>query len=104
MVDPAPGGGVFRVLDELERELEGGVRGRGSPETDRLPKFKISACEYDAPITFRVGSTAGVSLFLRELFAEFVRQKEVAVSFRSINAQRSPMSARFREIPYAEDG
>lgn len=45
----------------------------------RLPKFKISACEYDAPITFLGGSTAGVSLFLRELLEEFVRQKEVAV-------------------------
>lgn len=47
----------------------------------KLPKFKISACEYDAPITFRVVSGTGVSLFLRETFveAEVDRQKGVAV-------------------------
>lgn len=76
----------------------------------------MSACEYDAPMTFLVGSVggAGVSLFLRELFAEEVRQKGDAVlcsmsfaleiergrivwsySVRSIKAQRSPMSAMY---------
>lgn len=34
MVDPAPGGGVFLLVGVWERELEGGVRGRASPETD----------------------------------------------------------------------
>lgn len=34
MVDPAPGGGVCRVLEELERGLDGGVRGRESPDID----------------------------------------------------------------------
>lgn len=32
MVDPAPGGGVFLVLNELDREFEGGVRGRESTD------------------------------------------------------------------------
>lgn len=45
----------------------------------KFPRLRISACEYDAPMTFRCGSGAGVSLFLRELFDDVVRQKGDAV-------------------------
>lgn len=45
----------------------------------RLLKFKMSACEYEAPMTLRSGVLVRLWASLRWLLAELVRQKGDAV-------------------------